>query len=165
LYFSDHEGELGRAVSEGRRKEFSHFSAFQAESNDIPDPQAESTFLASKLDWTEQASGEHRATLDLTRRALELRRTDPVLRAATQLSAGVERDCLWVLRSAAGGSRMLLFNPGPARVLSEINGYSPAQTQTLLSSHDTPAGRAQFELPAGSATVLAVDAAATGGSA
>jgi maltooligosyltrehalose trehalohydrolase len=156
LYFSDHEGELGHAVSEGRRKEFSHFSAFRAGAEAVPDPQAESTFLASKLDWAEQATGEHHATLELTRRALELRRTDPVLRAETQLHVGVAHDCLWVSRSAAQGSRLLLFNPGAARTLREIGGYSPAETRTLLASHPTLAEPGQFELPAGSATLLAV---------
>ena len=163
LYFSDHEGELGRAVSEGRRKEFSHFSAFQAAGDAIPDPQAESTFLASKLDWTEQAVGEHQATLELTRRALELRRTDPVLCAATQTSAGVAHDCLWVLRSVAQGSRLLLFNPGAARSLTEVCGYSPAETRVLLASHPMSAGQAQFDLPAASAILLAVSPASAGG--
>jgi len=163
LYFSDHEGELGRAVSEGRRKEFSHFSAFQAEGDDIPDPQAESTFRASKLDWSEQATGEHQVTLELTRRALELRRTDPVLRSATQLSAGVTHDCLWVLRSIARDSRLLLFNPGAARSLSEVRGYSPKETRMLLASHPMPLARAQFDLPAASAILLAVSPASVGG--
>jgi maltooligosyltrehalose trehalohydrolase len=153
LYFSDHEGELGRAVSEGRRREFSHFSDFHADDT-IPDPQAESTFFASKLDWSEQATGEHQATLDLTRRALELRRTDPVLRAATQLSVGVAHDCLWVLRSAAQGSRLLLFNPGEARSLGEVSGYSPTRTQELLATHPKHSREGRFGLPARSALVL-----------
>lgn len=153
LYFSDHEGELGRAVSEGRRKEFSHFSAFHA-GDTIPDPQAESTFLASKLDWSEQARGEHRATLELTRRALDLRRTDPVLRSATQLSAGVAHDCLWVLRSAAQGSRLLLFNPGEARSLGEVSGCSPTGTVELLTSHPMQSSEGRIHLPARSAIVL-----------
>jgi maltooligosyltrehalose trehalohydrolase len=156
LYFSDHEGDLGRAVSDGRRKEFSHFSAFQASADSIPDPQAESSFLRSKLIWSEQAEGEHRATLELCRRALELRRTDAVLNAPSQTSAGVAHDCLWVLRSGQAGSRLLLFNPGAARSFPEIVGRSKASTRPLLASHALPEGSERFELPASSALLLAV---------
>ncbi|HEU0166306.1 MAG TPA: malto-oligosyltrehalose trehalohydrolase, partial [Chloroflexota bacterium] len=44
-YFTDHEPELGRNVTEGRRKEFRHFAAFSAPgaAERIPDPQAEGT--------------------------------------------------------------------------------------------------------------------------
>ncbi len=156
LYFSDHEGELGIAVSDGRRKEFGHFSAFQANPEAIPDPQAQSTFLRSKLDWTEQNVGEHQATLSLCRRALELRRTDPVLRAPSQTSAGVAHGCLWVLRSGPGGSRLLLFNPGAARSFPEVLGRSPSNTRALLASHALPEASDVFELPASSAVVLSI---------
>ena len=51
LYFTDHEdGELGRLVTEGRRREF---AAFGAHAEDVPDPQAQATFERSKLDWDE----------------------------------------------------------------------------------------------------------------
>jgi len=156
LYFSDHEGELGRAVSEGRRKEFSHFSAFRGAEGTIPDPQAESTFLASKLDWSGQAMSEQQAALQLTRRALELRRTDPVLSLPSDLRAGVEQDCLWVLRSGQQGARLLLFNPGATRSLAEVAGRTVADTRRLLASHTLPQESNRFELPAGSALVLAL---------
>ena len=53
LFFTNHHEELGRLVTEGRRKEFAHFSAFADTSNRvaIPDPQNIETFLRSKLDW------------------------------------------------------------------------------------------------------------------
>jgi len=51
LYFTDHqEPELGAAVKRGRQKEF---TAFGWESEEIPDPQAEETFLQSRLNWDE----------------------------------------------------------------------------------------------------------------
>jgi maltooligosyltrehalose trehalohydrolase len=47
LYFTDHrDAELGRAVSEGRRREFATFGWRPQE---IPDPQAAETFARSKL--------------------------------------------------------------------------------------------------------------------
>ncbi len=56
LFFTDHPEELGKLVTEGRRREFAGFKAFDDERmrETIPDPQAESTFLASKLDLTER---------------------------------------------------------------------------------------------------------------
>ena len=51
LYFTDHrDPELGEAVKHGRRKEF---AAFGWESEAIPDPQAEETFVQSRLHWEE----------------------------------------------------------------------------------------------------------------
>jgi maltooligosyltrehalose trehalohydrolase len=49
LFFTDHDDpEIARATRDGRREEFASFSAFSGE--DVPDPQAEETFLRSKLD-------------------------------------------------------------------------------------------------------------------
>jgi maltooligosyltrehalose trehalohydrolase len=82
LYFTDHNAELGRLVTEGRRKEFQGFGAFTDEASvkRIPDPQAESTFLASKLRWQEAAADIHAGVRALYREALRLRREEPALR-------------------------------------------------------------------------------------
>jgi maltooligosyltrehalose trehalohydrolase len=55
LYFTDHHDELGKGVTEGRRKEFADFSEFRdpAKRNEIPDPQALESFERSKLLWEE----------------------------------------------------------------------------------------------------------------
>jgi maltooligosyltrehalose trehalohydrolase len=55
LYFTDHHEELGKGVTEGRRKEFADFSEFRdpAKRNEIPDPQAIESFERSKLVWRE----------------------------------------------------------------------------------------------------------------
>jgi malto-oligosyltrehalose trehalohydrolase len=53
LYFCDFKGELADAVREGRRKEFAAFARFadaKARAG-IPDPNARSTFEASKIRW------------------------------------------------------------------------------------------------------------------
>jgi maltooligosyltrehalose trehalohydrolase len=48
-FFTDHtDPELAEATREGRRREFAEFAAFSGK--EIPDPQSEETFLASKLD-------------------------------------------------------------------------------------------------------------------
>jgi maltooligosyltrehalose trehalohydrolase len=54
LFFCDYHGELAEAVRKGRREEFSRFPEFADPERvvKIPDPCAEATFLASKLDWS-----------------------------------------------------------------------------------------------------------------
>jgi maltooligosyltrehalose trehalohydrolase len=77
LYFTDHQDpDLGRAVTEGRRREF---AAFGWDPGRVPDPQSESAFEASKLDWDEIAEPRHAGLLDWYRRLLRLRRTVPEL--------------------------------------------------------------------------------------
>ena len=84
-FFTDHNPELGRLVTEGRRKEFRHFTAFSgaAARERIPDPQAEATFLRSRLDWSRREQEPHASTLRLYRELLRLRRTKPLLRDPT----------------------------------------------------------------------------------
>jgi maltooligosyltrehalose trehalohydrolase len=117
LYFTDFPDELGRKVSEGRRREFKGFRAFSSENQRaaIPDPQAETSFEASALDWAEREAGEHRETLALYAELLRLRRDDPVLGDASRarLRAGVEGGLLWVWRwGEGGGHRALVWNVG-----------------------------------------------------
>lgn len=75
-FFTDHHEELGRQVTEGRRQEFRDFSAFSdpEQREKIPDPQAEATFLYSRLDWSEVGQSPHREICHLYRRLLALRR-------------------------------------------------------------------------------------------
>jgi maltooligosyltrehalose trehalohydrolase len=76
-YFTDHEPALGHNVTEGRRKEFKQFSAFRdAKSRKkIPDPQAEETFLKSRLAWQDLANPENVKLLRLYQDVIEFRRT------------------------------------------------------------------------------------------
>jgi len=80
-YFTDHNEALGRLVTEGRRREFNRFAAFAdpAVRDRIPDPQAPSTFEASRLRWAERRSGDHLAVHRLTQALLALRRHEPGL--------------------------------------------------------------------------------------
>jgi maltooligosyltrehalose trehalohydrolase len=81
LYFTEHHPELGALVTEGRRAEFRHFSAFSdpAVRERIPDPQAESTFLASRLQWRECTEALHAATRRFYQALLTLRRSELAL--------------------------------------------------------------------------------------
>ncbi|MCF8198766.1 MAG: malto-oligosyltrehalose trehalohydrolase [Sulfuritalea sp.] len=76
LFFCDFGPELARAVTEGRRREFSRFARFSdpAARERIPDPNAEATFTACVLDWDSLANAPHHTVLELHRRLLSLRR-------------------------------------------------------------------------------------------
>jgi maltooligosyltrehalose trehalohydrolase len=66
-YFTDHEAQLGRNITEGRRREFAQFSDFRdpAQRARIPDAQAKSTFTSSKLSWSDLVKPDHLAVLTL----------------------------------------------------------------------------------------------------
>jgi maltooligosyltrehalose trehalohydrolase len=52
FFFTDFEGELARAVREGRRREFASFASFTGSEEEIPDPNDPATFAASRPDWS-----------------------------------------------------------------------------------------------------------------
>ena len=111
-YFTDHDPELGRLVTEGRRREFSRFAAFAdpAMREKIPDPQSESAFFASRLRWEERVREPHASVLRLYRSLLELRRTEPALRFDADRPAEIvprENDSVIVGRSASNGDALL----------------------------------------------------------
>ncbi|MET0507321.1 MAG: malto-oligosyltrehalose trehalohydrolase [Burkholderiaceae bacterium] len=92
LYFCDFEGELATAIRDGRRREFGRFERFAdpAVRDRIPDPTAESTFVRSRLDWSERQRGEHAVTLEFIRRCLDARRSivEPLIAGSTVPQAG-----------------------------------------------------------------------------
>jgi maltooligosyltrehalose trehalohydrolase len=76
-YFTDHvDDELGRLVSEGRRREF---AAFGWKPADVPDPQDPATFDRSILDWAELGKEPHAGLLQWHRDLITLRRRLPAL--------------------------------------------------------------------------------------
>ncbi len=75
LFFCDFAPPLDEAVREGRRREFAQFPEFgdPAARERIPDPSAEASFAASRLDWTEREREPHARWLARYRRMLALR--------------------------------------------------------------------------------------------
>jgi maltooligosyltrehalose trehalohydrolase len=75
LFFCDFEADLATAVTEGRRNEFSHFAKFKdpAQRERIPDPNAVTTFKASRLDWDVVLQPQHQDWLQFYRKLLSLR--------------------------------------------------------------------------------------------
>jgi maltooligosyltrehalose trehalohydrolase len=117
LYFTDHPEELGKLVTEGRREEFGHFSAFADPEvrEKIPDPQAPETFESSKLRWEEREKGEHAGTLALYRELLRLRNGEPALRDRSRDGFSVEQvgeRALALRRDGQGGSLLVVVNFG-----------------------------------------------------
>ncbi len=113
-YFTDHPAELGRLVTEGRREEFRAFTAYgdAAARERIPDPQAEATYLRSKLRWDETDRMPHGGVLALYRELLSLRRTEPALRLREREGlavVGLGDRALALRRAAPDGAPVLLI--------------------------------------------------------
>jgi maltooligosyltrehalose trehalohydrolase len=123
LYFTDHQDpQLGRAVSEGRRRE--HPMAGDAE---VPDPQDEQTFLRSKLEWSELTEEPHQSLLGWYKGLIQLRRAEPDL---ADLDRGVvdtsfDEDQRWLVvrrgrfsvAANLSGERQALPLPGPGSLV------------------------------------------------
>jgi maltooligosyltrehalose trehalohydrolase len=91
LFFTDHHDELGRLVTEGRRKEFAHFKAFTHEEirEKIPDPNAAGTFAASVVVPPVAPTADEAGWLDLYKACLDLRhrRIVPLMTDVSSLGA------------------------------------------------------------------------------
>ncbi len=73
LFFCDFAGELGAAVSRGRRDGFARFG-WPAARERLPEPNDEATFVRCRLDWSEREGGVHARWLALYAHLLKLRR-------------------------------------------------------------------------------------------
>jgi maltooligosyltrehalose trehalohydrolase len=110
-YFVSHgDPALVEAVRKGRREEFQAFDEF-AHGAHIPDPQAEETFIRSRLDWSRRDTTAGAAALRWHRSLLQLRREHPALRddSRSALEARVLRSPrALLLRRFGGGAQILL---------------------------------------------------------
>lgn len=136
LFFTDHAPELGRLITEGRRREFAAFAAFADEATRaaIPDPQQRATFERSRLDWDERAAPDRAHLLAIHRTMLALRASDPVLRGADRhhLRAYADGEVLVIERRLGPASRRLIWNLGAAEHATERWRHG---AELLLSSH------------------------------
>jgi maltooligosyltrehalose trehalohydrolase len=81
-FFCDFGPPLDEAVREGRRREFAHYPEFadpEAQRH-IPDPNAEATFAAARLDWSKPHEPEHASWLERYRKLLTIRHREIVPR-------------------------------------------------------------------------------------
>ncbi len=109
-YFTDHpDPDLGRAVNEGRRREFASFGWLP---EDVPDPQDPATFERSRLDWTEPEQSPHAELLEWHRQLVRLRRSQPDLTDGRLDRVEVEVDEEQGRLSVRRGRCLLLVNLG-----------------------------------------------------
>ncbi|WP_240618479.1 malto-oligosyltrehalose trehalohydrolase [Pedobacter yonginense] len=75
FFISHSDKDLIAAVRKGRKAEF---AAFHHE-EDTPDPQSETTFNHSKLDWNRLDTGQHNSLFTYYKHLISLRKTNPIL--------------------------------------------------------------------------------------
>jgi maltooligosyltrehalose trehalohydrolase len=151
-YFTDHEDpQLGRLVSEGRKKEF---AAFGWNPDDIPDPQDEQTFLRSKLNWEEQASGQHAEMLDWYKQLIALRKNHPELTDGSLKEIKVEysEEEKWLVMRRV--SLEIVVNLRSQPLQRQI---PPASKLVLSSNAAIKTDQASLNLPPDSVAILKVE--------
>jgi maltooligosyltrehalose trehalohydrolase len=149
-FFTDMPAALGACVTEGRRLEFAEFPAFaeQALRESIPDPQALSTFEASRLRWDERERPPHRQVLDLYRALIDLRRREPALGASQECAGeatapdedtvvmrrrGADRTFWIVARLTQPGAVVVrLTSPADVALTSEDAAFAPDPTPPVI---------------------------------
>jgi len=118
LFFCDFEPDLASKAREGRRVEFARFAQFgstEAQAK-IPDPNAEETFLRSKLDWAAVQSQIHSDWLKFYRELLACRkstivpRIKDVLRGTARFELLSKRAVSVIWPFAGGGQFALIAN-------------------------------------------------------
>ncbi len=121
-YFTDHPGEIGEMVRAGRLEEYAAKKAVYGEDliARMPDPQAESTFNAAKLRWSERGDAHHEQVLALYRECLRLRSAERIFQSAPREQ--------W--RSEKAGAHVLA-----------LRWCEPAHDWLLLFSLEVPGGQ------------------------
>jgi len=120
LFFCDFEPDLASKAREGRRVEFARFAQFGSADAQakIPDPNAEETFLRSRLDWGAVQSQIHSDWLKFYRELLACRnstivpRVKDVLRGTARFEVLGKRAVLVIWPCRGGGQFALIANLG-----------------------------------------------------
>lgn len=158
-YFISHsDPELIDSVRRGRRREFAEFAG----SAELPDPQAEETFLRAKLRH-EGHSPEQRALFEYYRELLRLRRERPALARLSKerLECGgfEEKKLAWLHRWSEEDAAWIAlnFNPEPATARFPL---PPGRWKKALDSAEPrwggPGSRLPAELAGGAERELAL---------
>ena len=108
FYFTDHAPELGQAIRDGRAREFRLYDDFNTPEKlaAIPDPQDQSTFRRSVLDWAERDREPHASALRWHKALLQLR------------SEAIAADSSDREDSGPGGTIAIRVHPGDAIFIS-----------------------------------------------
>jgi maltooligosyltrehalose trehalohydrolase len=129
LYFVDHSDPgLIEAVRAGRKKEFNAFSR----EGELPDPQDERTFLASRLRWEKRRQEKDAVLLNFYRTLIQLRRETPAL-------SELDRNRLTV--SVVADSRVITLRQWTEPGTSHACGLFNFETSDVNIAMTTPYGR------------------------
>jgi maltooligosyltrehalose trehalohydrolase len=124
-YFVSHEdARLIAAVRKGRAEEFARFHWKE----EMTDPQGESTFVRSKLNWEVQAGGKHRTIREFYRVLLDVRARIPALselnKTNQEVLAFAGQETLFIRRWSGKNHVFVAFHFGETYV--EIEAPVPA---------------------------------------
>ncbi|MGD0367537.1 MAG: malto-oligosyltrehalose trehalohydrolase [Acidobacteriaceae bacterium] len=147
-FFTNHNPELGKLVSAGRRKEFAAFGWNPA---DIPDPQSPATFQRSKLNWDERRQPPHAEMLDWYRRLIAFRLSTPDLTDPDLAHVRVRcsEDEQWLVMER--GSVTVAFSLALQPIHLEVR---PGSTIALASTPDIQLNNNALTLPPDAVAVL-----------
>lgn len=132
-YFISHsDKELVEAVRQGRKAEFSGFF----DSDECPDPQAETTFTNSRLDWENQTAYPHNLLLLYYSFLIALRKKYPALHTSdrTALSAEADANGVLILRRGDPGQQVLCLMNFSAQQQRVPMSIVPSGAHLLLDS-------------------------------
>lgn len=139
-FFCDFAPELARAVTEGRRNEFSRFDRFvdpEARAR-IPDPNNNDTFLSAKLEWGELEHTEAQRWLALHRSLLSSRKREimpllPEIKGGAGRWRELDEQGLVVSWQLLHGGELVLLANLSERPFAAI----PAAGRQLYATHGT----------------------------
>jgi maltooligosyltrehalose trehalohydrolase len=151
-YFTDHiDPGLARAVADGRRAEFANYGWA---TDDVPNPQDESTFLNSKLDWSERDREPHAAMLSWYRELIALRQARPELTESRldRIQADYDEEARWLVLQR--GQLVIVANLGEDTV--ELRLGAPAKAVLAASRPGAAANQDTVTMPPASFAVVEI---------
>jgi maltooligosyltrehalose trehalohydrolase len=153
-FFTDFEDpEMGPAITEGRRREF---AAHGWSADEVPDPQDETTYRRSQLDWAEPHEGDHARMLTWYRDLIALRRNEFQLNDGRLdlVQVDYDEDASWLVMGRGDLRTVVNFAtstrwhvPLDSEVTEVLLAWEPAQTK---------AKRGGLHLPPQTAAVVRV---------
>ncbi len=135
-YFVSHDDEdLIEAVRKGRKAEFAAFFS----TGEAPDPQSETTFLNSKLNWDLLTKTAHKEMLEYYRKLIHLRKTEPALKTLNRKNVEVRfnEDQKTLLLRRWNETQEVICSMNFSSVLREVSWPEPGKVfRKLISSTD-----------------------------